>query len=195
MAISYPLSLPTDIGIANIELRAQNAVAVSQSPFTFATQVQAYSGQMWGATVSIPPVRKDLAEPWVAFLTALRGQYGTFRLGDPNNTTPRGTATSATITGAVGSSSLTVTMLGTLLAGDYIQLGTGSDSTLHKVLVDQDGNGTLEVWPALRKARTGVSAKLTNPRGVFRLSSNTSSWNINESSVYGLSFDCMEVII
>lgn len=194
MAITYPLNTPTSIGIATIELSATNAVAISRSPFTFSQQVHTYSGQMWSASVTIPPVRKDLAEPWVSLLLALRGQTGTFLLGDPNNTTPRGTATSATITGASGSSSLTVTMLGTLLAGDYIQLGTGADATLHKVLVDQNGNGTLEVWPALRKARTSVSATLTNTKGVFRLANNTQSWSINESSAYGIQFDAMEAL-
>jgi len=194
MAISYPVSTPTSIGIANIELSASNAVAVSRSPFTFSQQVHTYPGQMWSATVSIPPVRKDLAEPWVAFLLSLRGQTGTFLLGDPNNTSPRGTATSATITGTANSASLTVTMTGTLLAGDYIQLGSGSDATLHKVLVDQNGNGTLEVWPAIRKDRTAVSAVLTNAKGVFRLSSNNQSWSINDNSAYGIQFECMEVI-
>jgi hypothetical protein len=194
MAISYPVSTPTSIGIANIELSASNAVAVSRSPFTFSQQVHTYPGQMWSATVSIPPVRKDLAEPWVAFLLSLRGQTGTFLLGDPNNTSPRGTATAATITGTSGSSSLTVTMTGTLLAGDYIQLGSGSDATLHKVLVDRSGSGTLEVWPALRKDRTAVSAVLTDCKGVFRLSSNNQSWSINDNSAYGIQFECMEVV-
>ena len=194
MTIAYPINTPTSIGIATIELSATNAVAISRSPFTFSQQVHTYAGQMWSASVTIPPVRKDLAEPWVSLLLALRGQTGTFLLGDPNNTTPRGTATSATITGASGSSSLTVTMTGTLLAGDYIQLGTGADATLHKVLVDQDGNGTLEVWPALRKARSSVSATLTNTKGLFRLANNTQSWSINESSAYGIQFDAMEAL-
>jgi hypothetical protein len=192
--ISYPVSTPTSIGIANIELSASNAVAVSRSPFTFSQQVHTYPGQMWSATVSIPPVRKDLAEPWVAFLLSLRGQTGTFLLGDPNNTSPRGTATSATVTGTANSASLTVTMTGTLLAGDYIQLGSAADATLHKVLVDQNGNGTLEVWPAIRKDRTAVAAVLTNAKGVFRLSSNQQSWSINDTSSYGIQFECMEAI-
>jgi hypothetical protein len=194
MALVFPLSTPTTIGIASIELTATNAVAVSRSPFTFSQQIHTYPGQMWSASVTIPPLRKEFVEPWVAMLLGLRGQTGTFLLGDPNNVAPRGTATSATITGASGSSSVTVTMLGTLLAGDYIQLGAGADSTLHKVLVDRTGNGTLEIWPALRKARSSVSATLTNARGVFRLATNQQSWSINDSSAYGLQFDCMEAI-
>jgi len=194
MAIIYPLDLPTTIGFAEIELRARNAVAISQSPFTFATQTHSYPGQMWAASVSIPPVRRDLAEPWIAFLLALRGPKGTFLLGDPNCPEPRGTATSATISGATGDSSVSVTMTGSLLAGDYIQLGSGSDATLHKVLQDQTGDGTLDIWPALRKARASESATLNNARGVFRLSGQEQSWSINSSSTYGISFEAMEVV-
>ena len=193
MSIVYPISTPTDIGIAQIELGATNAVAVSKSPFTFATQVHAYSGEMWSANVTIPTVRKDLAEPWVAFLMSLRGQYGTFLLGDPNNTSPRGTASAATVSGSLGDRSVTVSMTGTLLAGDYIQLGSGSNAKLHKVLVDKSGSGTLEIWPALRSNFSGA-ATLTNTKGVFRLASNQTNWSIGNSSAYGIQFEAMENI-
>ena len=113
MAISYPLSLPTHTGIAEIELHAVNAVAYSQSPFTFAGQAHAYSGEMWQADVKLPPMKRADAEQWIAFLMSLRGQYGTFLLNDPAATTTRGTATSATITGSVGDRSVTVAMTGT----------------------------------------------------------------------------------
>ena len=134
------------------------------------------------------------AEQWIAFLISLRGQLGTFLLGDPLRTTPRGTATSATVSGSSGSGSVTVTMSGTLLAGDYIQLGTGDDSTLHKVLQDRSGSGTLEIWPALRKDRSAVSATLTSAKGLFRLSTNEQAWSINEASIYGVTFAAREAI-
>ena len=59
MAISYPLNTPTTIGIESIELRAVNAVAVSQSPFTYKQQVISHKGQIWSASVSIPSVRRE----------------------------------------------------------------------------------------------------------------------------------------
>ena len=93
MSISYPLALPTSIGIAEITLSANNAVATSQSPFTFQQQIIQHPGQRWTDSVTIPPVRRDLAEPWVAFLLALNGPVGTFLLGDPNAKAPQGTAT------------------------------------------------------------------------------------------------------
>ena len=194
MAISYPLSLPTNIGMASIELRAKNTVAVSSSPFTYKQTVYAYDGQMWEADVTLPPMNRDDAESWIAFLMSLKGRYGTFLLNDPSATSVRGTATSATITGSAGDSSVTVTMSGTLKAGDYIQLGTTSDATLHKVLADKSGSGTLEIWPKLRKARSSVSADLTSASGVFRLASNETSWSVNDASFYGISFGATEVV-
>jgi hypothetical protein len=194
MAISYPLALPTSIGIANITLSANNAVAISQSPFTFKQQIVQHAGQRWTASVSIPPVRRDLAEPWNAFLLALNGPVGTFLLGDPNAKAPRGTATAATITGSSGSSSPTITMTGTLLAGDYIQIGSDDTATLHKVLIDRNATGVIEIWPALRSSVTGANVTLTNTVGRFRLSGNQQSFSINETSVYGISFDCVEAL-
>jgi hypothetical protein len=200
MAISYPLSLPTTIGIANIELRAKSAVAISQSPFTFKTQTIVYQGQMWAASITIPPVKRQDAESWIAFLLALNGPQGTFLLGDPNGTALRGTATAATITGSAGSSTVSAVVPSgeTLLAGDYIQLGTGSDSTLHKVVQNYTGTGSsanLEIWPRLRKVRSSVSATLSNARGLFRLSNQETSFNIGTSSSYGIQFECMEAVV
>ena len=194
MSITYPLALPTSIGIAEITLSANNAVAISQSPFTFQQQIIQHPGQRWTASVSIPPVRRDLAEPWVAFLLAMNGPVGTFLLGDPNAKAPQGTATSATITGAARSSSPTITMTGTLLAGDYIQIGSGVTATLHKVLQDKNGTGTVEIWPALRSTASSATVTLTNTVGRFRLSGTQQSFNINDASIYGISFDAVEAL-
>lgn len=194
MAISYPLSLPTNVGMASIELRAKNTVAVSMSPFTYKQQTHSYDGQMWEADVTLPPMNRDDAESWVSFLMSLKGRAGTFLLYDPSAKSARGTATSATVTGSAGDDSLSVVMTGTLKAGDYIQIGTASDATLHKVLVDQDGDGTLEVWPKLRKDRTSVAVDLTSASGLFRLASNETAWSVDNASFFGISFGATEVV-
>ena len=194
MAISYPLDTPTTIGFESIELRAVNATITSQSPFSYKQQVISHTGQRWEASVSIPSVLRDLAEPWAAFLTALKGQTGTFLLGDPLSATPRGTVSSCTLTGTAGDDSVGVTMTGSLLAGDYIQLGSGTTARLHKVLVDQTGSGTLEIWPALRSTYSGATVTTTNAKGVFRLNQNMSSWQISNANSYGIAFEAVEAI-
>lgn len=195
MAITYPLSMPTTIGIESIEIRAVNAVATSQSPFTYKQQVVNFGGQRWEASINIPSVHRDKAAEWATMLVALKGPTGTFLLGDPDYSVPRGTVSSCTLTGNAGDETVTVTMTGSLLAGDYIQLGSGSSARLHKVLLDKTGSGDLEIWPALRSTYTDETVVFNNPKGLFRLSNNVSSWSINNASTYGISFDAVEVVV
>jgi len=195
MALSYPLDTPTSIGIESIELRAVNAVATSQSPFTYKQQIISHGGQKWEASVSIPSVHRDKAAQWKALLVGLKGQTGTFLLGDPDYATPQGTVSLCELTGSAGDETVTVVMTGTLLAGDYIQLGSGSAAKLHQVLLDQDGDGSLEIWPALRSNYTGETVIFNAPKGVFRLATNISSWSINNASTYGISFEAVEALV
>jgi hypothetical protein len=205
MAIAYPLALPTITGIRNVDFRAVNAVAYSASPFTFAGQAHAYPGQMWQAEITLPAMHRSTTETWIAFLMSLRGQYGTFLLGDPRACFSRGLASTFTgvpvVTAQTGSTinvtGASASKTGWLLAGDYIQIGTGANATLHKVLQDANtdaaGAVTLEVWPALRGSRTGV-VSVTDTVGLFRLASNETGWSSNELANYGITFAAREAI-
>jgi hypothetical protein len=194
MAITYPLSLPTTIGIGSIELRAVNAVKNSQSLFTYKQQVIAHTGQRWEASVSLPTVRRDLAAPWKGFLVSLKGPVGTFLLGDPDYPTPLGDVSSCVLTGSAGDETVTVVMTGTLKSGDYIQLGSGATAKLHQVNADQTGDGNLEIWPALRTDYSSSTVVFNAAKGVFRLKENVSSWSINNTSSYGIAFEAVEEI-
>lgn len=209
MAFSYPLTLPTVSGIRSISLRTKNAVGVSQSPFTYKQQVVDFTGQQWQAEVTMPPMTRDEAEEWVAFLVKLKGQLGTFLLGDPSAATPRGSASSTPGTPLVNGANQTGGVLtvdglptsatGYLKVGDYIQLGSGSSSTLHKVLtqVDSDGSGTasIDIYPSLRSAPADDAAiTVSDCKGVFRLASNETNWSIDEATLFGVTFGAVEVI-
>ena len=208
MAINYPLSLPTTIGIAQIELRAVNAVAYSRSPFTFAGQAHEYAGKMWQADVTLPPMKRDLAEAWIAFLMSLKGQRGTFYLNDPAAVTPQGSARNSdtvTINGLTTSGntldiqSAPVSTTDFLKAGDYMQIGSGTSRQLFKVLQDVDtdvsGTATVDVWPNVRTSiADNAPVTFESAKGVFRLSSNETSWSVNEASVYGITFGAMEAV-
>jgi len=110
------------------------------------------------------------------------------------NTSPRGTATTLSVTGTSGSSSVTATINGTLKAGDWFSLGSGTSTRLYKVVQDISSSGTMEIYPALRSTVTGASADLTEAKGVFRLSSNETSWSINDVNSYGITFGAMEAL-
>ena len=206
MATTYPLTLPTVTGARSVNLRAINAVALSQSPFTFAAQSQAFSGQMWAADVSLPPMKRSDAAVWVSWLVSLRGQYGTFLMGDPLCATAQGEAGGTPISAGSNPAGETLYIGGAtanqtdwLKAGDYIQIGTGANARLHQVLSDVDtnasGNATLSLWPHTRSAvAPGTAIVVSSPVGRWRLDTNQSEWSINEAAVYGISFSAVEAI-
>lgn len=203
---TYPISFLSHTGVRSIELRAVNAVIYEMSPFTFAGQAQASSGQMWQADVSLPPMKREDAEKWIAWLVSLRGQFGTFNMGDPSAATPRGVATGTPLVNGASQTGenlnidgCTANVTGWLKAGDYIQLGSAGTATLHKVLADVDTNGsgqaTLSLWPHIRSAPAdNATVVVSNTVGTWRLASNESSWSVNEATIYGITFSAREAI-
>jgi len=206
MAITYPLSLPSHKKPANITFRAINTIGMSMSPFTYQQQLFAHAGQRWECDVTLPAMARADAEQWVAFLVSLRGQFGTFTLGDPVGASPRGSAGGTPLVngadqtgGTLSIDGCTASQTGWLKSGDYIQLGTAGSATLHKVLADADSNSSgevdLDIWPYIRTAPADdATVVVTNTVGRFRLASNEQNWNINEASIYGLTFGGVEAI-
>ena len=206
MAISYPLALPTHTGIQSITFRAVNTVGLSQSPFTYAQQAVAHAGQRWEIDVTLPSMKRADAEQWVAWLISLRGQLGTFTLGDPIGATPRGSAGGTPVVNGASQTGgtliidgCTTSQTGWLKAGDYVQLGSAGSATLHKVLADVDtdgsGNATLDLWPYIRSAPADdATVVVSNTVGNFRLASNSQNWNVSEASIYGMTFGAFEAI-
>ena len=207
MPISYPRALPTHTGIRQITLRAVNVTAVSESVFTLRQQVFKHSGERWEAEVTLPQMARSDAEQWVAWLLSMRGREGTFLLGDPLGATPRGSAggtprvNGASQTGdSITIDGCTASQTGWLKAGDYIQLGSGAGSSLHKVLQDVSSNGagqaTIDVWPSIRTAPADDSTVVVSAgKGVFRLATSNTEWSINEIAHWGIVFPAVEAIV
>lgn len=209
MAESYPLSFPTTKGIQSVRFTARSVIGVSTSPFNFKQQVYRHQGERFEADVQLPPMTRAEAEAFNAFRLRLRGQFGTFLLGDPAASTPRGTASSNAGTPLVNGASQTGDSLdidglptsetGYLLAGDYIQLGSAASSQLYKVLEDVDtnasGEATLNIYPALRSSPSDdASVLVSNCKGVFRLATNEMGWDINEAQIYGIVIPAVEAL-
>jgi intracellular sulfur oxidation DsrE/DsrF family protein len=54
---------------------------------------------------------------------------------------------------------------------------------------------TLDIWPRLRESPADNAVVVTsNTVGLFRLASNDSEWNVNEATVYGITFAAVEAI-
>jgi len=206
MAISYPVTFPASIGVSSINIRAKTVVGVSSSPFTGQQQVYKHQGQWWEAEVSLPPMKRDEAEQVVSFLIKMNGQYGTFLMGDFLSTAPRGIGTGTPLVNGASQAGdelvtdgWTVSTTGILKAGDWIQLGSASTATLHKVLddvtSDGSGNATLNIFPNLRSS-PGDNAAITisSPKGRWRLASNETDYAIDNASIYGMTFACIEAL-
>jgi len=205
--MTYPLQMPASPGIKTLGWSAQAVVGVSESPFTLAQQVQTWPGERWGPiSVTLPPMRRDRAEVWIAWRLSLRGRAGTFLLYDPDGATPRGTIGADGITlaepHAVRRRSLKLRGLAagaTVLAGDWLGLGSGATARMHKNLTDKaadsSGQVELEIWPGLR-ADYGPATVVTTRRvpGVFRMTKNVMPWTSDEAGTFGLSFEAAEVL-
>jgi hypothetical protein len=209
MAIAYPVSLPDTTSFREARMTARTAVGVTKSPFTGAQQVQKHQGQWWEFECSLVPMVRDNSEDWIAFLLSLNGQEGTFLLGDPYGTAPRGAATTVNSTPLINGANQTGKTLLTdgwqvstgniLKAGDYIQLGTGSSTRLHKVLTaatsNASGEATLDIFPEIKTAYDdNATITITDAKGTFRLASNEMAFDLKQASTYGMAFAAVGVV-
>jgi len=195
------IAMPTSPAFTTSDWGIRRAVAVSESPFTGATQVQKYAKAQWYATLSLPPMKRSQAVEWQSFFMQLEGKANTFLLGDPDAKTVMGgnapTSISVTSSAAIGATSVTLT-IGSgkkLNKGSYLQFGTGSSSRLHMVVDDNTGNGAVTIQPALKDAiTTGTTVTFASARGLFRMDTNELTWSANELSNYGITFSCSEAL-
>ena len=62
------------------------------------------------------------------------------------------------------------------------------------MLEDRTGTGEVEIFPNLRLDYTNEVVGTNNTKGLFRLKDNTTSWSIDNASIYGISFEAVEAI-
>ena len=196
MAITYPLSPPAAIRIASLRFSAISAVARNISPFTFSSQSYNWTGTMLSGDVECPPMNRADAEELIGFL--IMAARGTFYFRDYANGTQRGTMTgSPQLNGAHVANTTTLTVdtgSGSWAVGDYIQLGTGSSSKLHKI-TQVNSATSYEIFPLLRtNYPDNTTIVYSNAVGVFRLGNTTCEWSIDTAKKYGLSFSIFEAI-
>ena len=198
MAVSYPLTIPNQ-NFSSMSMRIVRATGLNESPFTFHQQSYQYPGAKWEAEVSLPALSYAEAREWEAFFLSLRGRRGTFLMGNPLVTAPSGTVNLASLSADSSANSTSISVDGmtsgsTILAGDYFQL----DNHLYVAVEDTTfagGSGDIVFEPPLKSSQLDNAAlTFTNPKGLWRLSSDDIGWSINSASLYGFSFACSEVI-
>lgn len=203
---TYPISPPNN-HITSMVLTLDFANALTESPMSYASQVYDWGGIRWKLNFTLPPLKREAAEEWIAFILALRGRKGTFLAGDPSGGTPRGVGGGTPLVNGANQTGQTLVIdgcplstTGWLKKGDYFQLGTGLTSRLYKLIedvnTDGSGNATLEFVPSLRSLSVNNEAlTITNAKGLFRNAENSTAWTADASGkVFHFSFAAMEAL-
>lgn len=184
MAISYPLTLPSDPGPRDIDWIPVSAVATSRSAFTYLSQTYDWRGKGRRVYIEYPPMTVAQAKAWQAWLMKLNGTAGTFYLSDTVGGAGRGTVAGTPLVKGAGQTDDTLltdgwTTADNVVAGDWISI----NNRLYTILDDATEAGgimTLRIWPDAddpadnAPIRYGAAAK-----GVFRLSEFPSfAWDV-----------------
>lgn len=178
-------TFPTTVGIQSMTMRLRSATAMTESVFTYDQQVFAHPGVRWEAEVTLPPMTRAQAKEYEGFFAGLRGMKETFTMGNPLHSV----SVTGSITGSVGDTQVTEGFSGTFVAGDYF-----SYSNSLYIITEIVNSSTIKIMPPLRDSASSSAVDFTLPSGTWRLASNEIGWNINEASIYGFSFACIEAL-
>ena len=203
MTISYPLSLPENVGITQVKFSQSNAVAISESPWTYYSQTQVHPGQRWIAEISLPVMTRDQAELWQCFLLSLNGIAGSFLLGDHLQPEPRGNWSGIPAVNGANQRGTSINLKGfvpgaTVQPGDRFQIGYRLYKYIGMTTAVADGSGnlTLDIFPRLRESPADGSGVITEgPKGLFRLADNQAEiYNSVAMEYYQISISCVEAL-
>jgi hypothetical protein len=207
MAITYPITLPAQaVKTSAVSIKQKSVVGVGVSPYTLEQQTQVHQGQCWVMDIEWPAQSRDIMDPLITAFISLNGREGTFLMGDPSSTTPKGIATGTPLVKGASQTGYdlvtdgwTINKTGIMKAGDWIQLGTASTARLYKVMVDANSNAsgeaTLTLWPKLRSSPADNAALTINsPVSNWRLTTDGADWNVNVIKFFGLKVSAQEAL-
>ena len=194
--MSFPLTLPSTPAPSRLEWKLLDVASVSASVFSLARQAFAFPGAMWTVDLTFPVMTRANAQPFIAFLGALRGQYGYFTLGDRSRRSPLGSGGSASAAAAI-SGAVTLGFTGSLnlKAGDLFQVqASGGKKRLHQATADVSSS-PMAIWPPIREPLAGgESIVLADASGSFMLAANERGWSVTPGGIYTIAFKAVEAI-
>jgi hypothetical protein len=201
-------TMPTSPAPRTVMFTHHDAVASTRSAFTNLTQTQIWPGaDWWEVDITLPPMNRTEAAPWIAFLGQLQGQANVFQIGDPGAISPLGTPLGAPL---VNGTSDTYNTPGTttlytrgwqasafrlLLPGSYLQIGYRLYMCLDVVDSDSNGDASFTIWPSIREQPAdGTAITLHSTTGLFRLQANSRKWSNDVMQLYAISFKATEAL-
>ena len=85
------ITMPSTPNFIRSNFVLRRAVGSVASPYTGKVRTQEYDGVFWEATVSLPPMRRNVAKNWQSFLLELNGPVNHFKFADPDALVNQGT--------------------------------------------------------------------------------------------------------
>ena len=205
--IAYPLSMPEG-NIANLVFTTESSQQVSEAPRSLARSVVDWGGERWRVQATVQRGTYVDTARWRAFFVRMRGSVGTFLLnpygaGGAGQTGEWNSANEHTgglppisvkAEQRIDDHRITLTtslrLDDAFKAGDFIQIGQGSNARLHMILDDvslTSADTTINIWP---RARADASGEIVveDPRGVFYFRDPTASWTRDNLWHHEISF-------
>lgn len=90
--IEGPLTMPTNVSFVTADFEIKSKDSASESTTTSAQQILDREGEHWEGTLELPRMDREKIGPWKAFFLKLNGRVNTFKVGDPAEKFPRGSA-------------------------------------------------------------------------------------------------------
>lgn len=193
------IQVPTGLSVAAQTWRQQRNDVEFRS--AFGAQALEASGPMWSSVITASLKRPEL---WQALMMQLRGRTNQLALWNMGRPQPLGTMRGAMTLGttAQGATSLVITAVGqaskTLLAGEYLGVGSGLTQQVVMVCADATSNGsgviTVTTEPALRNAfASGAGVTWDRPCALFRRTDSVAQWEYKPGGIVeGMSLSLLE---
>jgi hypothetical protein len=191
------LSAGSDANITAIEFQSNQPTVRTQS-LSGRTQTRTFGGQVWSATITMPPLTQADLRKVYAFLVKQKGSASTFTIAPINLTDASGTqsASETIATGAsVGANAVTTSGSNQFAVGDMIKF-SGPTGHTKAYMVTQVSGQTLTFEPGLVSAVT--SSHTIESKGNFdmtvRLDGDEFKYAIDNTNLGSIEFSIVEAI-
>jgi hypothetical protein len=170
----------------------------SVSDATGAGQDRTFGPPRWALTLASPSNLKPAEGAlWEQLVIKLRGRLNHLAAHDPGKPAPLGTRRGALVLGAgaaIGATTIGVTGAGTLLAGDWLQIGSGLGSSQLVKVADDTATATVYIEPPLRMAfSAGELVTWDKPVGYYKMVSQPGKWTYAAGGLQrGFALDLLE---
>jgi hypothetical protein len=194
MPLTMPTTKPT-----NTEWSIVSNARTFTSPLTGAIQTAQRSGNRWSVTLTYENLFEAERAVMQGFLAQLTATANNFFLED-HSYSRRADGTGTPLVNGASQTGNTLTTDGwsgtyAMRIGDFFEVnGELKMSTTDAAITA--GAATLSFVPELREAPADNAAiTITNPKGVFRLTSPVTTWSNRSPRISSFSFECVEDVL